>query len=504
MLLFSTPRKINVSFIRIFSLRSAGSAAFFGGVFFLLMLPFAASSEGVATFSISPASGTYGVSKSFTVSIMADSPSTFNSANATIAFDPSRLSVTGVSKNNSAFSLWAVEPSFDNTKGSVSFEGGNTTPLSGKKTLLAVTFKTLKEGSVPVTFTSGSVLAADGKGTDIAGAKNGATFEVSAAAPADPPPVSTPTVSSGPKPEIPEVVSSTHPDENIYYNSSVAKFTWDLPGDVFVVRLVLDAKENTVPTTSYDPAISEKEFDKLTDGEMYFHLRYSNDAGWGPTLHKKIKVDITSPPPFTLETKVLASSTDAELSFMATDTLSGIDRYEIVVDGGAPIKVPSASLQNGTYMLSGQEPGDHGVKVIAFDKAGNNTSVESKFSIEGTIASAKKFTEEEAPTPTDWRLIGDILLIALIAFLIGYLWFERSAFRHEKYIIKRESDELRDNMANVFAALRDEVGEQAGRLFEKPNPSAEDRDVMQEINEAIDLSEELLSKEVEDVRKLLS
>ena len=93
--------------------------------------------------------------------------------------------------------------------------------------------------------------------------------------------------------------------------------------------------------------------------------------------------------------------------------------------------------------------------------------------------------------------------LAFIAFLIGYLWYERKSFRREKYQAKKESDELRDNLGNIFAALREEVGEQTGALFQKPNPSAKDREVMESINGAIDLSEELISKEVEDVRKLL-
>jgi rRNA maturation endonuclease Nob1 len=81
--------------------------------------------------------------------------------------------------------------------------------------------------------------------------------------------------------------------------------------------------------------------------------------------------------------------------------------------------------------------------------------------------------------------------------------YERGAFKREKYVTKREADEVRDNVSNVFAALREEVGEQAGLLFQKPNPSALDREVMMRVNEALDLSEELISKEVEDVRKLL-
>ncbi len=465
-----------------------------------------AQAAGGATLSITPASGSYAVGKTFTVSVMVDSSAGFNSANATISFDPALLSATNVSKSSSAFSLWAVEPSSDNTKGTVSFEGGNTTPLTGKKTLLAVTFKALKEGKADVSFTAASVLAADGKGTDIVGAKNGASYDLSANVndPTPPPPPPSPTAESGALPDAPEISSPSHANDTTYYNAAKAKFTWDLPPDVTVVRLSLDTKEKTIPTTNYDPAISEKEFDKLTDGVMYFHLRYKNDAGLGPTAHRKIMVDITPPEKFTLDAVTDASSTDVALNFSATDTPSGLDHYEIVVDDGNPIKATLGSVLGGTYSLTGQSPGDHKVKVTALDKAGNKTEAEASFKIAGELPSASAKTADSGePVPTDWRLIGDIILIALIAFLIGYLWYERSAFRHEKYIAKREADELRDNLSSIFGALREEIGEQAGQLFQKPNPSAQDREVMVNLNEAIDLSEELLSKEIEDVRKLL-
>jgi hypothetical protein len=68
---------------------------------------------------------------------------------------------------------------------------------------------------------------------------------------------------------------------------------------------------------------------------------------------------------------------------------------------------------------------------------------------------------------------------------------------------KREADEVRDRIASVFSALREEIDEQVARLYQRPNPSAEDREVTRRIHEAMDLSEELLAKEAEDVRKLL-
>jgi len=353
-----------------------------------------------------------------------------------------------------------------------------------------------------------SILAADGKGTDIAGAKQGASFDIIAsAAEPMPPPASRPQGepadnSGGIKPDAPEIVSSSHPEENKWYNPAKAKFTWELPADVTADRLSLDTKADTVPTTNYDPAITEKEFGDITDGVMYFHLRYKNDAGWGPTAHRKIQVDKTPPAPFTLA--VLpdpAKENEVTLKFMATDTLSGMDHYALLVDDTGETKVGLIEVKESGYAATGLIPGEHKFKIKALDKAGNVTEVEGKGIVPGTIP--KVAVDEPPPAPTDWRLFGDIGLIALIAFLIGYMVYERSSFRHEKFVIKREADETRDANANIFAALREEVGEQVGSLFQKPNPSAQDREVMTRINEALDMSEEMIAKEVEDVRKLL-
>ncbi|OGZ04822.1 MAG: hypothetical protein A2845_05010 [Candidatus Lloydbacteria bacterium RIFCSPHIGHO2_01_FULL_49_22] len=461
-----------------------------------------------AVLSFSPPSGTMGVGKTLTVTVAVESPAPFNSANAVINFDKNILSFESVSKASSAFSFWPEEPTIANAEGKLSFGGGGTIGLTGKKTILTITLKGVKEGKSDVTFTTGSVLAADGKGTDILSTKSIATYTVSASAPSNTPPPPAPSGgdvgSLGPKPEAPDVTSTSHPDEALYYNAPKARFLWELPPDVMVVRMDLDKSAKTDPKTSYDPAINEKEFDQLTDGVMYFHLKYQNEGGWGPVTHKKIMVDKTPPPEFTLDITVPASSTDVKMKFSATDTMSGIDRYEVVIDAGNPIKILLAEIKDGEYTLANQTPGEHSATLKAYDKAGNYTPVDGKFMIEGEVPSATaKAAVDDTPKPTDWSLIANIFLIALVAFLIGYLWYERKAFRKEKYLTKREADELRDSLGNIFAALREEIGEQAGALFQKPNPSAQDREVMENINEAIDLSEELISKEAEDVRKLL-
>lgn len=472
------------------------------------MLPVCAYAE--ANLSFSPASGSYASGKTFTVQVIADSGTqTFNSANATLNFDKELLQVQSIAKTGSAFALWAVEPSFSNAQGTVNFEGGNTTPVSGKRQLISVTFKAVKEGKAALSFGAASVLAADGKGTDIVGTKTPAEFEITASS-KDPTPPPADTGGDAPpqgdvlipKPDAPVISSPTHAEENKWYNAPKAKFVWDMPPDVTVVRLALDTVEKTDPKTTYDPAISDKEFDSIQNGVMYFHLKYKNDAGWGPAAHRKIQVDKDPPPAFTLEIVDPKEGGSATLKFMATDTLSGIERYEMSIDGGAPLKVNVNEVKESGYQLSGQLPGSHTISIKAFDRAGNSSETQGTFLIPGELPKEKKTTEEEEK-PTNWNLIGNIVLVAILAFMIGYIVYERGAFRHEKYVAKREADEVRDTVSNVFAALREEIDEQSGLLFQKPNPSALDREVMMRMNEALDLSEELIAKEVEDVRKLL-
>lgn len=479
----------------------------------LVVFIFPGVAFAAGTLSVSPGAGSYGAGKTFTIEVIADADQAYNSGSGALTFPKDILSVSSISKTTSAFSLWAVEPKFSNADGTVSFEGGNASPITGKKNVISITFKALKEGKADVAFSGGTLLAADGKGTDIVGAKTGGSFDVTAGAPDKPATPSTPkpdpvdpvdeAANGVPKPDAPEITSPTHPEENKWYNPEKAKFVWDMPPDITADRLQLDTTADTIPVTNYDPAISEKEFGDLSNGTMYFHLRYKNDAGWGPTTHRKIMVDKTPPEPFTLELiPDPAKEGEMLLKFMATDTLSGLDRYTLTIDGTGETKIGLIEVKDEGYVATSIVPGDHTFLVKAFDKAGNSAEAEKKGLVPGTIPVPAG--EEPEEKPTDWKLYIIIGLIAVIGFMVGYLVYERSAFRHEKFVTKREADETRDTTANIFAALRDEVGEQVGLLYEKPNPSALDREVMQRINEALDLSEELIAKEVEDVRKMLS
>jgi hypothetical protein len=136
-----------------------------------------------ATLSLSPASGSYSVGKTFTVNVLLSSGggTGVNAADGKISFDPSALSVQSASKNNSVFNLWVADPSFSNTDGTVSFSGGGTGAYSGDSgTVISITFKALKSGSTDVKFLSASALAADGQGTNVLSGTTGATYTIGA------------------------------------------------------------------------------------------------------------------------------------------------------------------------------------------------------------------------------------------------------------------------------------------------------------------------------------
>lgn len=123
-----------------------------------------------ANLYFSPSSGEYDVGKTFSVNVYVSSADqSMNAASGVISFPQDKLEVTSLSKTGSILTLWVQEPSFSNSAGTVNFEGivfnPGFTGVGGK--VLTINFKVKAAGAVPLNFSSGSVLANDGKGTNI-------------------------------------------------------------------------------------------------------------------------------------------------------------------------------------------------------------------------------------------------------------------------------------------------------------------------------------------------
>ncbi|MBI2120253.1 MAG: hypothetical protein HYT94_01355, partial [Parcubacteria group bacterium] len=412
-------------------------------IFFFSIFVFALPSYAfAATLSFTPATGTYEQGKTFTASVVVESDTEVNVAESEITFDAAVLSVQSVSKEGSAFSLWTVEPKFSNTDGTISFGGGSPTPFTGKKTVLSVVFKGLKEGSGAVSFLKdkSSVLAADGKGTNALSDVKGAAYTVSKAE-AKAPPKEPPKESEAPKgevPTIPVVSSGTHADPEKWYKENTAKFSWDVPASVTSLKILFDESPRSSPTVVYDPPLIEKEIKDIADGVHYFHILFRNASGSGTAAHRKVMVDKTPPEKFSVTQKEDSTgSGNILLQFNATDTASGIDRYEVNVDGGKMTPVALKDITADGYALSGQDPGEHTAKILAYDKAGNVTESELKFTVAGKVPPpAKKAVEEEVPVNAG---VGTMYWIALLFFVALAVFFGAKMFsERRRYMSDRE------------------------------------------------------------------
>ncbi|MCR4275466.1 MAG: cohesin domain-containing protein [Candidatus Wolfebacteria bacterium] len=371
---------------------------FFGGV----------SAASAATLYFSPSSGSYTVGQNFSVSVYVSSADqAMNAASGVISFPQDKLEVTSFSKSNSIFTLWVQEPAFSNDVGTVNLEGIVLNPgftgATGK--IITVNFKAKAAGNALLNFSSGSVLANDGKGTNILTSLGNAQFNLGYAGPSVPE-TTTPSITLG-TPPAPQISSPTHPDPNKWYANNNAKFMWSVPSDAVATGLLYDKYPNSQPRVVYEPAISEKEISDLKDGVYYFHVQFKNNKGWGAISHFRFQIDTQPPEPFDIKfiDGEKSSNPQPTAVFDTTDSLSGIEYYKIKIgEGDFFVIAPEVVIKSNPYTLPLQMPGKRSILVQAYDKAGNYTVNSAEFVIKPILV----------PTITDYTnkiTKGDPLII---------------------------------------------------------------------------------------------
>ncbi len=326
-----------------------------------------------ATMSLTPSSGVYTTGGTFTASVVLNTAGKpINAAEGTIRFKPGELSVVGVSRG-SIFNLWTVEPTFSNTDGTITFGGGSPSGYTGSAgVIMNITFRATNAGAPRVTFGSGSVLAADGLGTNVLTDMNGGTYTIAARA-AEPEPEIIQYVPPANTPNAPRIESSTHPDPTAWYPANTAKLSWTVPTGVTAIRTLLDNSPNTIPTKLYSTPITEIALDELPEGESYFHLQFQNADGWGAVRHYRLGVDTKNPSDFTISLPDGAdlSNPIQTLQLEVVDDTSPVNRYTVQIDSGEPYEYIDDAAA-GAIVLPTLSPGYHAVIIEAFDAAGNS------------------------------------------------------------------------------------------------------------------------------------
>lgn len=353
---------------------------------------FSASSIFAATLSLSPSTGVYTAGQTFTAKVVVNTNgASINAADGTLTFNPKEITVLSVTKG-SIFNLWTADPSFSNGNGSITFSGGSPTGYTGSGgTVISITFKAATAGSPRVSFSKGSVLAADGKGTNVLTTMNGGSFTIAAMG-VTPEPEEIEYVAPANTPAAPQITSSSHPDSSKWYTNKNASLSWTLPSGVTSVRTLLDGNPSGVPTKVYDSPISSIELTDLEEGVQYFHIQLRNADGWGKVTHYRLAIDSQKPTSFDI---ALIENSDLSnpiqtLALKATDATSKVKRFLIQLDGKDPYEFIDEQ-GSSTVTLPPLEPGHHSVIIEAFDEAGN--SIISTFSFAILAFDKPQFTE---------------------------------------------------------------------------------------------------------------
>lgn len=492
-----------------------------GALVLMALFAFSLTTHAAET-SISPASGTYTKGQTFTASVRVNPQGkSVNAVEATLTFDTSKLSVVSVSKTGSVFSLWTTEPTFSNTQGTIQFGGGSPSPFSAQSTLVVVTFRTTGEGDAAVDWKSASVLAADGLGTDVHTGSIKALYSVAAGT--TPPPSPQPeaveeldtepeeessdaTIAFGDPPRAPEVGSKTFLDPEVWYATTTGTFTWELPFDVSDLFLEIATSSDNSPLTKIDPPVAEMAFtkDQLGDGVQYLSIQFRNQVGPGAITNRKIMIDTTPPLPFTINVRAgNSTSSFPTLHFDAKDATSGIKEYELTIADREPVVVTIDEARLG-YLLTELTDGTYTVTVRAFDKAGNVTESSTPL----LITAGWTKPRADAEKSSFWSLFSlrnlfVFSLLLIVMMLLGYIFYERKLFSKKESRLRKETKEIQDQMEKIFSALRDEIYDQINAITKKPRLSRQEREAVENLSSALEVSETLIEKEITDVQKIL-
>lgn len=383
------------------------------------LLPQQSSSAETLSLTISPNNAKVVTGSTFEVSLVLNtSGQSVNAVDAHLTFSPDKLQVVSPSTGSSFFSFWTKGPTYSNTNGTLSFQGGLPSPgiKSSAAIISTIKFRAKSIGTSTIRFsTSSKVLANDGSGTSLPVNFGQSTITIQGA-----PPVG------------PVVTSSSHEDPGKWYPNPTFIGSWESSAKNFSYQF--DKNPTTTPDQTTDTTEPTVTKDMEGDGQWFFHIRGQTNGIWGATTHFAFKIDTTPPASFTILTDndTLGSGERGIFNFITTDNESGVDHYEIrlidlsrnsgeitpYTEGLSPYQTPE--LTDGKYQLV----------VRAIDQAGNIREESTNFSIGVPQGSWIENPLVRNPLLINIGIIAFIfLLLTLITILLKTYHDKRRALR---------------------------------------------------------------------------
>lgn len=403
----------------------------FTGAFWVV--PQAALSAGEAVLRLSPASGSFLVGSTFDLSILLDTKgSAVNTIEVDLSFPSDKIQIASPSVGKSIIQVWPAPPVFSNREGRIYFVGGIPSPgiVTSDGVVLTLTFRVVSPGDAQIGFQEKtSVLANDGRGTNILGQKPSSFYRFSV-----------------PPPQGPEISSPTHPDQEKWYRDSNPVFVWPRSSFADGYSYSIDHDPSGFPDTNVEGTSPTASYQNVENGISYFHLRERAGGVWGGVSHFVAKIDDDPPASFRLNISPGRRTTNRNpiFRFFTTDSLSGFDHFEMKI---IPLSQGEVSESlffevNSPYQSPTLNPGRYQVIVRALDRAGSTRDETVSLNILGAF---NQFITPEGIDlififlPWFWMLllVLGLLVILLILFLLLWIYHRRHLGRSLGEEIKR-------------------------------------------------------------------
>jgi hypothetical protein len=372
-----------------------------------------------ASLYLSPASGTFFVGSTFDVSVFVNTGGEdVNAVEVNLKFDPTKLQVASPTAGKSFIEVWVAQPTYSNTKGTMSFMGGVPTPgINTSAGLVStVTFRAISQGETSVLFLDSSkVLRNDPDGTNILTSIGRGVYTLLI-----------------PPPEGPKVFSPTHPDQNKWYKNNNPTFSWEKEEEVTDFSFSLDHDPMGAPDSLSEGDYTSVSFADVDDGIWYFHVKAKKAEVWGGISHFSVQIDSSPPAVFTPTVEPSSRTIEKQplISFITTDAFSGLDYYCLkhinMTPGREEEAVGFFTEVSSPYRLPLLEIGKYLVVVRAYDKAGNWREGKVRIEIlpEKLLLTKKGIQFREIFIP--WWIL---LLILLIIIILIFIYFARKRRR---------------------------------------------------------------------------
>lgn len=368
--------------------------------------------SGNSYFSITPSFKNVSVGSQFSVSVNINPEgSQIDTARAVVNFDESLLSANSVSLSGQ---LNTATPNnvINNSDGVVSWGGfAISNPITNPQSFIKIIFTAKSSGIAQISTDPSSRIVSAGIEQNT-GTVSSSTINITAGDTQQP---------EGQSDLV--VTSSTHPDPEVWYSKSRVELAWTgVPSAEYLIDL--DQEPDTTPrkTTSH----TSKVYGRLDSGLYFFHVQAQiGGAPVGPVVHFPIRIDTISPQNFSPYLSVEGEERNLIARFGTTDAHSGINHYEMSINGSNSIPVTSPA--NLTDIVGGENL----VNIVAFDNAGNTTTGWIKFFV-NEDGSIREIARSKSSCNTIYNCLSQWLTkpvfwgVLLLLILLLLFWIRRT------------------------------------------------------------------------------